>query len=1475
MAIDKIKLRRLARDKDERLFQEGDMLDALNVVVSADGVSSDGVVKNTTGTLPGSAATTADQIPNEEARVVGSVADPARGFVYFFVWSTTDRNHSIYRYDSSTHEYKLVLRRSILNFSKFGFVKADVITGEFESDSQTQSIVYFTDDVNPPRKINVDRFIADDLPLYTDQEIFEMISAAKTPVLLPPLVSLGTNDNKDSNNLYGSTYQFAVQVKYKDGELSALSPHSEIIYPKYMAIQGVQQSSTDLGVLFTDNRIDVDVRWTTLPADFSYYKEDVDEIRLMVKENNSQSFYLVESFDPNQNISRNGETIYNSSNGVYRFYNEGLSVGVSSEQTDKVYDDVPQFASSQAISGNRLMYSSPIAGYPNTDVDATITVNYLPSPTATYGEAADDYDGMFSVTQSPTSTNKASIKIDYSALDANISAGSIITVDFEYKPSDILAYGYTSDGAGADFPLIKMKFGSSPDSDDVTLFAGEATDSQGADYEGSIDLDLSTESATNTNNVRASNLNWQRLRASVTTTETLTKDQAIQLLVDEIEEQLLRFEYNSPSETLVFKLRDSEGDEAGKVQVSKLEFSLKFLVSQVAASDYILLTPRIGDYFIPNGEVSSTAGAMNDNFVRFYSTWGATQPANLDDYSYFNGIEDAVPTVYQAGGYQRDGVWFNLTDGVVDYIYEYYSDGLNNDTPVVNGFKDESFVITPTDAIRTFKAGCEHSFGIVYFDRHGRPGYVNELGSVNVAPFGDVDDREDPDNAGTYFNGPCEISIDLDGTPPDWAVAYQIVYSDMGSWQDFESYTVGGAWWKGEDAAAETEEDAIYVSFNTLAKYQSDKGAIKDYSFTPGDKLRVISYFESDSDSEATFLANPEQYTFDVSNYVTLSESITGADDTHTNKSGKFLVLSLPFGNEPTNFTPGESTNFWRNRCLVEILTPRKRVEQPVYYEIGEARRIYKSNELSDSANDRHNDGEAIVTNEGSVYFKPVSCLAPDFSGSPGAWQVANIADLEYEVRMLESSSVSDFNESKAWSKGRAHVTYDRADTVDFYNRISYSDEMGDDIGGLTFSSFNPGAFSYKNMPKKYGSVNYIHEYNQNLVCLQENKLSYIPVNRNVIEYADGDSQITASTSVLGTHQESNGDFGVGSDASSVVVRDGMVFFVDASRQKVLMAVGSQLMPISDADMSSYFENEFDLRDAESGDGGRIVGGYEPEEDMFLITIEPKGSGYPGTTVGYSVGDKAWISRYSFTPSNYATIDNVLLSGSWYQNEADTESYLMNAHRNTLKNTFYGTAYNTEVEVVSKMSPSEVKVFNAVSYEGDSSAWDMTPGMTTDLGQTSGTITTWNEKEGAYYAAMPKDTAYKYVYIGTIASDGITIGNGLIQLDDISRLDRFGFKVNSEYIYYNDGGTYSQTGLTNPKVVTGFDLDAKTISTTAPTAVDGNGKKLYFRLSTDGNAMRGRWGKIKLVNSSTSSHELYAINTHVAGSKLHHPKGQQ
>ena len=201
----------------------------------------------------------------------------------------------------------------------------------------------------------------------------------------------------------------------------------------------------------------------------------------------------------------------------------------------------------------------------------------------------------------------------------------------------------------------------------------------------------------------------------------------------------------------------------------------------------------------------------------------------------------------------------------------------------------------------------------------------------------------------------------------------------------------------------------------------------------------------------------------------------------------------------------------------------------------------------------------------------------------------------------------SDFVPSRCWSKGRAHVKYDKAATVDYYNRITYSEEYGDDIGDITFSSFNPGSFSYKNMPKRYGAINYIGNVNQNLVSLQENKLSLVPVNRNVIEYADSTSNVTASKEVLGTHQEANGDFGIGSDPSSALIRDGIVFFVDRSRQKIIASGGTEMKVISDLDMSSFFEAQMDSL-ASIANGGRIVSGFDPQEKMYYVTFEGVGT---------------------------------------------------------------------------------------------------------------------------------------------------------------------------------------------------------------------------------------------------------------------------
>ena len=673
MAIDKIKLRRLARDKDERLFQEGDMLDALNVVVSADGVSSDGVVKNTTGTLPGIAATAADQIPNEEARVVGSVADPARGFVYFFVWSTTAKNHAIYQYNTSNHEYKVVLRNVAFDFQKYGFVKADVINGEFQKDEVTQTLLYFTDGVNPPRKINVDRVLDGDTLEYNDTEIEEMLLVIKSPSLLTPTARLETDTTRTTNNLYGSVYQFAVQYVYKDGEASALSPHSKVVYPKYMSMQGLDSSSVTQDDIQEENYAVVDTRWRTTPVSLTYKHQEISKIRLLGRTLNTSAFFVIDEFDPNEDVVRSGQTLYSTASGLYNFYNDGLYINESVTVTDKVYDDVPQKSESQAISGNRMMYSAPTAGYPNTDVTATISVTYHPEAnTGTY--LSDTSSEANTITHEVVTTDAGDgwIEFDTSGLPATLNANTSVTISFDYKPTGFSTFGYYDGGGGTrDFPIVKIEAA------DSTFYCGEVDDSQNigtalfnsSSYHGSVMVDFT-----------ASNIDYKTFSAGIVIDQDDTNITAyLSQLISEMKQQYLSYKFRSTDANLVtWYLKSSSIGDASNTNIlytQKLDFDIAFPEITNTANK-LKLYPKAGNFYIPPGDLASgqNLSTAAEHVAIKDGTTGQT---------FLSGTLDSVTAFYQGVADPRTRNGIVTTDEVQDAWGAYDTD----DDPQINGAK--------------------------------------------------------------------------------------------------------------------------------------------------------------------------------------------------------------------------------------------------------------------------------------------------------------------------------------------------------------------------------------------------------------------------------------------------------------------------------------------------------------------------------------------------------------------------------------------------------------------------------------------------------------------------------------------------------------------------------------------------------------------------------------------------------------------
>ena len=798
-------------------------------------------------------------------------------------------------------------------------------------------------------------------------------------------------------------------------------------------------------------------------------------------------------------------------------------------------------------------------------------------------------------------------------------------------------------------------------------------------------------------------------------------------------------------------------------------------------------------------------------------------------------------------------------------------------------------------ASRSFKFGCHHDFGVVYYDKYNRSGNVNKIGGF-YAEF-----------PGERSGGKGAVSalVQFTDDAPSWADRYQIVYGGMKTYERVFSYTTGSAYpvlkrnsVGGQTNTTDPNRKQLYVSLSTIDNYKQSKGALRDYTFSEGDKLRVVKYSTSGGTNIATDFTYPMAsdgdtiIEFNVVGLAVLGNtddnplSANASSNVELKHQGTFVIIEAPQiaagisdsdGNElkysgfdwfsvtgttyPDTTAVSPAVSHWGKHCVVEIVSPRKTPQQ-VYYEVGES---HKVGNYRGSFNSNH--GPDIYLECADTYLKTTSCNGAIYDGnwndtaSPQEWGYINLE--------LESQSVSDFFSSEDWDRGRPHIYFEGSAEVNVFNGLTYSDPYSQDSSILTLSSFNTSLANFDNLDNRYGAIEYIGNYNDDLVAIQENKLCLVGLSKNLLEYSSGDAGVAVSTNAVGSKRYSAGDYGTGGHPEAVLIQDNNVYFVDESRQAVCALTGGQLVPISYKGMSSFFEDFF-----ASGATG-YVSGYDPRDNTYYITR--KGSNED--TVGYDAARGVWQSRYSFIPDVYASQDNMLYSAKYKDASPDTIFY---SHDNNLNhNRFYGGAYTSLVKVVSKMSPSRVKVFNAISYEGDSRRWEMSTKATTNLGQTSGVIhdnagtdlPKFQKKEGSYYAAMPKDESVKYVYAGTYDS---ALGQD-ITVTGIARLDRFPFLLSKTPLYYLSGDTYSLVSANaSGSMVTGFDLSASTITTAIPSGNPSNGDKLFFGVTTDGDDMRGHFMEITLTLGSAQApqQELYCINTHITDSKAHHPLGQ-
>jgi hypothetical protein len=537
---------------------------------------------------------------------------------------------------------------------------------------------------------------------------------------------------------------------------------------------------------------------------------------------------------------------------------------------------------------------------------------------------------------------------------------------------------------------------------------------------------------------------------------------------------------------------------------------------------------------------------------------------------------------------------------------------------------------------RSFKRNCDHSFAILYYDERGRPGEPVPLGSHFVPQVSDP--------------GLAHIIVDLVSSPPAWAHSYKMLYGGNSSISDFVQYTSGGAF---VPKNSDGEKGLIYVSLNHLQdnstiSYSKAFGAVnsdgdKDlYTYSEGDRLRIISYFNDPNNPNYPSVNSP--YEFQVVGTTTLNDDssenplVVEGDEVHPAKTGQFVILKdnseatgfsfadVAGSNSDSNVTVGvyDNDNYWNRRCVFEIFSPQKKreVESRVYYEIGKTYNVVRN---STSPEVPLHQTSQILLDQGDVYFRKMAVNMQDFNETTNSFvgligdgtdTVDESTSPNFRSYHLESKTFTDtFPNADVLPYGKPRVAIEKFEPTRAgglsisqgssnlfrrYSSLKFSDRSNSNSNIVRYTSFNDSKLPFKDLQNNDGAVFFLLNQNDSIFCIQRLKCSSIPVARNILSDALGNETVIATAKVLGTEKYYAGAYGTDS-APSVAQAGNSIYFVSIRNKEVYrFNPNSGIEIISDKGMGSFFNEA--LAGAEPG-VGRVVGGYDPDSDEFVLSI--------------------------------------------------------------------------------------------------------------------------------------------------------------------------------------------------------------------------------------------------------------------------------
>ena len=1170
---------------DERVVPNGEYIDAMNVRMGSTENSEFGVIENTKGNLSLTTLKFQNTLLSVDARCIGAYEDGSIETIYWFVHDpsfplgATGKLDLIVSFNTTT----LSLTYHVITINNGGNVDTTLnfnpeylITGV----NKIENLLFFTDNYNAPRVINVTSSYAfpnNGAPILDaagpigQALLEESLLVIKRPPVESPTVEL-KNAPGEQNFLEERFISFAYRYLYADGQYSATSQWSDIAFSPN-GFELTIEAYLNEGMINAYNACEV-----------TYYTGNslVLGIDLLFKQSESNIIKIIEK----QNKADLG--IPNNTYQNFIFDNSKIFTVLPEAELLRLYDNVPRFAQAQTLMGNRLMYGNYIEGYDLVSANGqplqltyeadlleekvasqTLTTNFLPS---TY-----TIDGINVVLQSI-------LRIDFSSLASptyasNLIAGATIQIQLEFTSDGYTGGGPPTTQTGNKFISLTFTLAQNYASPFALSQSTEFKEWVGTVgnilpvYDPNPLIDTSCDGSTLTDKFNCAipstqGGGWEARASGINGLDEPIAD--LGNIGSYIDLQLVAMQYEDTANPLTYAYE----------YYSILNSVVTFNKLGNARSLHSNRGYEIGIVYMDDFLRSSTALVSPENAV--YTPCSSSVSKN--------SIEVTIP-VSQVAPYWATRYKFVIKPDQEGY-QTIYSTLIVQDGEffwfLLEGENMQKVEVGDRLIVKKDSNGATES--CIYTT------VLEKIAKQNNAAF-PVDGVYMRLEAGNFNTEITPIPIYEDSsyanpttvTEVQWSEPNPIIpappYTDLnipiGSTIGFMLYTYRASDWVAGCTKREINGGTNYVYFTALQSYTT----IENWFLA--NLSTIMATFNSIQDVQMTVswyglqnLSNAAMNTFVTNN--------AWGDD-----------MRLYINRDPAN----NKLTFWMSgttgcgssvpNTILKFKLQRTTVEPDFIFEtlpIDALPDVFFENNLSFTItpNGEHNgnvQSQNFALNQSAIvktgFF---NCFS--FGNGVESYKVRDsIVGREFNLgERVTSVSAQDYREAHRFSD----ITYSG-----IYNTESNLNKLNE---------FNSGLLNYKYLESSFGYIYVLDGRETDVLCLQEDKISYVLAGKNLLSDAGAGRALTAVPEVLGTQIARTEKYGISHNPESYVQWGADRYFTDTKKGAVIHIQGNsmqsdQLQVISEFGMRTWFRDEF--IDAQTT---QKLGGYDPYMNEYVLT---------------------------------------------------------------------------------------------------------------------------------------------------------------------------------------------------------------------------------------------------------------------------------